>query len=112
MQPLIGDLQHEEFWVLYLNNNMKVVFKSQLSKGGISGTVVDLRMIFKMAFEHNATAIILVHNHPSGNNKPSDADFKVTNKIKIACNNLEISLVDHVIITQNNYYSFKDSDKL
>ncbi len=112
MKPLIGDLQHEEFWVLYLNNNMKVVFKSQLSKGGISGTVVDLRMIFKMAFEHNATAIILVHNHPSGNNKPSDADFKVTNKIKIACNNLEISLVDHVIITQNNYYSFKDSDKL
>ncbi len=112
MQPIIGDLQHEEFWVLYLNNNMKVVHKSQLSKGGITGTVVDIRMIFKMAFEHNATGIILAHNHPSGNNKPSNADFEVTNKIKIASNNLEVSLIDHLIITQNDYYSFKDDYKL
>ena len=112
MQPIIGDLQHEEFWVLYLNNDMKVVYKSQLSKGGITGTVVDIRMIFKLAFEHNATGIILAHNHPSGNYTPSDADFKVTNKIKTACKNLEINLIDHVIITQNNYYSFKDDDKL
>ena len=112
MQPIIGDLPHEEFWVLYLNNNLKIVFKSQLSKGGITGTVVDLRIIFKMAFQHNATAIVLVHNHPSGNNQPSNADLEVTKKIKVACQNLEINLVDHLIITQNNYYSFKDSSKL
>ena len=112
MQPIIGELPHEEFWVLYLNNNLKIVFKSQLSKGGITGTVVDLRIIFKMAFQHNATAIVLVHNHPSGNNQPSNADLEVTKKIKVACQNLEINLVDHLIITQNNYYSFKDSSKL
>ena len=112
MQPIIGDLQHEEFWVLYLNNDMKVVYKSQLSKGGITGTVVDIRMIFKLAFEHNATGIILAHNHPSGNYTPSDADFKVTNKIKTASKNLEISLIDHVIIAQNKYYSFKEDYKL
>lgn len=112
MQPIIGDLPHEEFWVLYLNNNMKVVHKTQLSKGGITGTVVDIRIIFKIAFEHNATGIIMAHNHPSGNNTPSKADFEVTNKIKIACQNLEISLIDHLIITQHNYYSFKDSDKI
>lgn len=112
MQPIIGDLFHEEFWVLYLNNNMKVVFKSQLSKGGLTATLVDIRMIFKMAFEHNAVSIILVHNHPSGAIKPSQADLDVTKKIKIAASHLEINLIDHLIITQNDYYSFKDDNNL
>lgn len=112
MQPLIGELAHEEFWVLYLNNNMKVVHKSQLSKGGITGTVVDMRLVFKLAFEKNATSIILAHNHPSGSLKPSAADFEVTKKIIFAAQTLDIAVVDHLIITEYDYYSFKDAEKL
>ena len=112
MQPIIGELPHEEFWVLYLNNNMKILHKCQLSKGGITGTVVDLRMIFKPVFEYSATAIILVHNHPSGKLIPSSADIEVTQKIKIAGQNLDIIVCDHLIISENDYYSFADSEKM
>lgn len=84
MQPIIGELPHEEFWVLYLNNSNKVIYKAQLSKGGITGTVVDIRIIFKIAFEHNATAIILSHNHPSGVLQPSEADKQITQKLRQA----------------------------
>lgn len=112
MQPLIGELAHEEFWVLFLNNNMKVLHKSQLSKGGLTGTVVDIRIIFKMAFENNATSIILVHNHPSGSLKPSEADIAVTKKINLAGNTLDILVLDHLIITENAYYSFKDEGRM
>ena len=84
MQPIIGDLEHEEFWVLYLNNSNKVLQKILLSKGGITGTLVDTRLIFKKAMEVGATSIILVHNHPSGTLKPSQADKRLTKKIKIA----------------------------
>ncbi|MDR6967871.1 DNA repair protein RadC [Flavobacterium arsenatis] len=108
MQPIIGELPHEEFWVLYLNNSNKVIYKSQLSKGGITGTVVDIRLIFKTAFEHNATAIILTHNHPSGVLQASDADKQITKKLKEAGNNLDINVLDHIIITEKGYYSFKD----
>ena len=93
-------------------NDMKVIYKSQLSKGGITGTVVDLRMIFKLAFEHNATNLVLAHNHPSGNLKPSEADIKITKKIKLAGENLDITICDHLIITENDYYSFKDDEKM
>lgn len=112
MQPLIGELAYEEFWVLFLNNSMKVLHKSQLSKGGITGTVVDVRLIFKLALEQNATSIILVHNHPSGSLQPSEADFEVTKKIKIAGKTLDISVIDHIIITETSYYSFKDETKI
>ena len=112
MQPLIGELAYEEFWVLFLNNSMKVLHKSQLSKGGITGTVVDVRLIFKLALEQNATSIILVHNHPSGSLQPSEADFEVTKKIKIAGKTLDISVIDHIIITETGYYSFKDEAKV
>lgn len=112
MQPLIGELAYEEFWVLFLNNSMKVLHKSQLSKGGITGTVVDVRLIFKLALEQNATSIILVHNHPSGSLQPSEADFEVTKKIKIAGKTLDISVIDHIIITETGYYSFKDEAKI
>ena len=84
MQPIIGELPHEEFWVLYLNNSNKVIYKTQLSKGGITGTVVDIRLIFKMAFEQNATGLILSHNHPSGKLIASEADLKITKRIKEA----------------------------
>ena len=112
MQPLIGELAYEEFWVLFLNNSMKVLRKSQLSKGGITGTLVDVRLIFKLALEQNATSIILVHNHPSGSLQPSETDFEVTKKIKIAGKTLDISVIDHIIITETSYYSFKDEAKI
>lgn len=112
MQPLIGELAYEEFWVLFLNNSMKVLHKAQLSKGGITGTVVDVRIMFKLALEQNATSIILVHNHPSGSLQPSEADFEVTKKIKIAGKTLDISVIDHIIITETSYYSFKDEAKI
>jgi len=108
MQPIIGELPHEEFWILYLNNSNKVIYKSQLSKGGITGTVVDVRLIFKTAFEYNATAIILTHNHPSGVLKASDADKQITSKLKDAGKNLDVNVLDHIIITENGYYSFRD----
>lgn len=109
MQPIIGELPHEEFWVLFLNNSNKVISKSQLSKGGITGTVVDIRMIFKMAFEQNATSIILTHNHPSGKLQASDADLQITKKLKAAGQQLDIPVLDHIIVTENGYYSFNDN---
>ncbi len=108
MQPIIGELPHEEFWVLYLNNSNKVIYKSQISKGGITGTVADTRIIFKMALEQNATSIILSHNHPSGNLTPSDADIQITKKLKLAAIQLEIKILDHIIITEKGYFSFND----
>jgi DNA repair protein RadC len=108
MQPIIGELPHEEFWVLYLNNSNKVIYKSQLSKGGITGTVVDVRLIFKTALENNATSIILTHNHPSGKLQASDADVAITKKLKLAGEQLDIKVLDHIIITETDYYSFQD----
>jgi len=108
MQPIIGELPHEEFWVLYLNNSNKVVHKCQLSKGGITGTIVDLRLIFKTALEHNAISVILTHNHPSGKLQASDADRDITKKLKIAGEQLDIKVLDHVIITEKGYLSFQD----
>lgn len=112
MQPLIGDLAYEEFWVLYLNNSNVVLQKSQLSKGGITETTVDIRLIFKIALEQNATGIILTHNHPSGKLQPSDSDFAITQQIKIAAQQLSIKLLDHIIVTEHNYYSFADENLL
>lgn len=108
MQPIIGELPHEEFWVLYLNNSNKVIYKSQLSKGGITGTVVDVRLIFKTALEQNAISVILSHNHPSGKLQASDADMEITKKLKIAGEQLDIKVLDHIIITENGYFSFRD----
>ncbi|MBA5792724.1 DNA repair protein RadC [Flavobacterium sp. xlx-214] len=108
MQPIIGDLPHEEFWCLLLNNSNKVIYKFQLSKGGLTQTVVDVRMLFKTALEHLATALILVHNHPSGQLSPSTADKDITFKIQEAGKSLDIKLLDHLIITQTSYVSFAD----
>jgi DNA repair protein RadC len=108
MHPIIGELAHEEFWVLYLNNSNKIIFKAQLSKGGITGTVVDVRIVFKIALEQNAVAIVLAHNHPSGKLQASEADIQVTKKIKNAGLQLEIPVLDHVIVTEHSYFSFAD----
>ncbi|MFE3872055.1 DNA repair protein RadC [Flavobacterium sp. ZS1P70] len=108
MQPIIGELPHEEFWIVYLNNSNKVISKSQLSKGGITGTLVDVRLVFKTALEMGATGLILCHNHPSGTLIPSEADKQITKKLKIAGDSLEIKVLDHLIIIEANYFSFVD----
>ena len=112
MQPLIGDLQHEEFWVLYLSNSNKVLQKKQLSIGGQTGTVVDIRLLLSKALEVGAVGIILSHNHPSGTLKPSDADLELTQRIKAAAATLEIKLLDHLIVTEKTYFSFADEGVL
>lgn len=112
MQPIIGDLGHEEFWILYLNNNNKVLDKLQLSKGGITGTLVDVRITLKKALELGAVSLILVHNHPSGNLKASEADKQLTQKLKIAGESLDIKVLDHVIVTEKLYLSFADEGLL
>jgi len=108
MQPIIGDLQHEEFWIIYLNNSNKVIQKNQLSKGGITGTLVDVRIVLKTALEFGATGLILAHNHPSGTLKPSEADKQITQKLKIAALSIDIKVLDHLIITEKAYFSFAD----
>ena len=108
MQPIIGELSHEEFWVLFLNNSNKVISKSQLSKGGITGTIVDVRLVFKLALESGATGLILCHNHPSGSLIPSSADKEITKKLKQAGDSLDVKVLDHLIITETKYYSFVD----
>jgi DNA repair protein RadC len=108
MQPIIGELPHEEFWIIYLNNSNKIISKSQLSKGGITGTLVDVRIVFKTALEMGATGLILCHNHPSGTLIPSDADKHITRKLKLAGDSLEIKVLDHLIVTEKNYFSFAD----
>ena len=105
---VLADLPHEEFWILMLNRANKVVAKKNVSKGGVSGTIADAKMIFKPALEKLASSIILCHNHPSGNLKPSDADIKLTSKLKAAGTSLDIPVLDHLIIGDNAYYSFAD----
>lgn len=108
MQPLLGELAHEEFWIIYLNNANKIISKFQLSKGGITGTLVDVRLVFKTALSLGAVGIILTHNHPSGTLKPSESDKQITQKLKIAGEQLDIKVLDHLIITETNYFSFSD----
>jgi DNA repair protein RadC len=110
MQPLIGELSHEEFWVLYLNNSNKVIQKYQLSKGGITGTLVDVRLVLKNALQLGATSLILSHNHPSGTLNPSEADKTITKKLKIASQTLDIKVLDHIIVTEKAYFSFADEN--
>ena len=110
MQPLIGALGHEEFWILYLNGANRVESKVQLSKGGMTATLVDVRLIFKLAMQHKATSIILCHNHPSGNLTPSEADKNLTRKIIQGGKLLDIKVVDHVIIAEQGHFSFVDEN--
>lgn len=112
MQPIIGDLPHEEFWVIYLNNSNKVIDRFQLSKGGITGTLVDVRLALKKALELGATSIILAHNHPSGALSPSSADKQLTQKLKTAGESLDIKILDHLIVTEKSYFSFADEGLL
>ncbi|MGB7786996.1 MAG: DNA repair protein RadC [Salinimicrobium sp.] len=112
MQPEIGELPHEEFWIIYLNNYNKVIEKYPLSKGGITGTLVDVRLALKKALELGATSLILAHNHPSGNLQPSNSDKQLTQKLKTAGESLDIKILDHIIVTEKSYFSFADEGLL
>ncbi len=108
MKPVMMDLPHEEFWLLILNRANQVTKKELISRGGVSGTVVDTKIIFKTAVENYASSIIICHNHPSGNLNPSEADLKITKNIKDAGKIMEIPLLDHIIVSEKGFYSFAD----
>ena len=108
LAPQLKDLQLEEFWVLLLNRNNRVIAEKLVSQGGVSGTVVDPKIIFKLALDHLASAIILCHNHPSGNLQPSQQDIDITRKIVTAGVAIEIKVLDHLIVAQEGYFSFAD----
>ena len=107
-KPMLTDLPHEEFWILLLNRANKVIKPTRISQGGVSGTIADTKMIFLSVVESLASSIILCHNHPSGNLKPSNADISLTSKLKEAGKLLEIPVLDHIIFSDNGYYSFAD----
>lgn len=109
---LLSDLSHEEFWVLYLNRSNKIVSRQRISQGGISGTITDVRLIMKTAIEVLSSSIVVCHNHPSGNREPSEADIRITGKIKEAAAFFDITLLDHIIVTDSGYYSFADNGSL
>ena len=108
LRPYLSDLSHEEFWIILLNRANEVIKCEKISSGGVSGTVADPKIIFKYALENLASAMILSHNHPSGNLSPSQADRDLTKKLKAAGNNLDIPVLDHLIFTDKTYFSFAD----
>jgi DNA repair protein RadC len=112
LRSSIGDLPYEEFWIILLNKANKVIRKCSISEGGVSGTVVDPKKIFKIALDNHASSIILGHNHPSGNIQPSEADQKITKKIKEAGMMLDVAVLDHLIIGDDRFYSFADEGSL
>ncbi|MGD0582235.1 MAG: DNA repair protein RadC [Bacteroidales bacterium] len=110
--PLVSDLPHEEFWILFLNRSNKVMNRMKLSQGGVSGTVTDVRIVMKKAIENLASGIIVCHNHPSGNLNPSESDTRITQKIKEAGALMDIQLLDHLIVSDKDFYSFADNGLL
>ncbi|MGI9545711.1 MAG: RadC family protein [Flavobacteriaceae bacterium] len=107
--PFLADLPHEEFWIVYLNNSNRVLHSAQLSKGGITGTIVDVRLVIKKALHLGAVSLILAHNHPSGTLIPSQADKEITQKLIKAANAMEMKVLDHLIISQDSFFSFADN---
>lgn len=110
--PLLGDLNHEEFWIMLLDRGNKILDGFKISQGGISGTVIDVRLILKSALEKSTSAIILCHNHPSGTMQASDSDLKITRKIRDAAKLMDIAVLDHIIIGHNQYLSLADEGML
>ena len=110
--PSLCDLYHEEFWILLLNRSNRIIDKTRISQGGVSETVVDNKLILKEAITHLASGIILCHNHPSGNLRPSKSDDLITKKIKDGAKLLDILVLDHIIICNNKYYSYADEGRL
>lgn len=112
IRPLIGDLSYEEFHVIFLNRQNKILCSKKLSQGGMTGTVIDVRLVLISALEKRATSLIFCHNHPSGNLEPSDADKKITRQLKDAAALMEIPVIDHLIVTQSGFFSFADEGML
>lgn len=107
-RPMIGFLSHEEFWAIYLNNNLNIIKKERISIGNLTSTIVDIKRIIKLGIDLRATRLIIVHNHPSGNLTPSKDDMKITDRISKAASTFEITLEDHIIVSNNGYFSFAD----
>lgn len=112
ISPYLHDLHHEEFWAIYLSRNNTVIHHAKIGQGGISATVADIRIILKFAIENLASGIIICHNHPSGNLNPSNNDISLTQKLKEAARLMDINLIDHIIYTENQYFSFSDKSML
>lgn len=112
MHPVIGNLPHEEIWALMLNRRNQVIKRYQASKGGISASVFDIKLIIKHAILENASSLILCHNHPSGNTTPSTEDNFITERCKQACDAMEIKMFDHIIVSAESYYSYNDHDNI
>ena len=110
--PMLRDKEYEEFWILMLNRNNKIIKPYRAGDGGISQTVADPKRIFKAALENNASNLLLCHNHPSGNLQPSPADISLTDKLVAAGKNLDINVIDHIIVTEESYYSFADEGRI
>jgi len=110
--PYLRDLNHEEFWVIALNRRLRVVASKRISIGGISETIVDVRLILRFGIENNASNLVIAHNHPSGNLNPSESDMRLTNDIKQAAKYMNMPLADHIIVADSGYFSFADSGKL
>lgn len=111
-EPVLQDLKHEEFWIVFLNASNRVIDMKRLNQGGLRKTVVDVTMLLRMALEKSAMSIAVAHNHPSGLLEPSREDEFITKNIKKGCDAIDIELVDHIIITEEGYYSFADKGKL
>lgn len=111
-EPILLDLNHEEFWVAFMNGANKVLDTKRLTQGGMRQTVVDVPMLLRMGLERSSHAIAVAHNHPSGENYPSKEDLSITQKIKTGCEAVGIRLLDHIIIAGGKYYSFADEGKL
>lgn len=112
MKPLLSDLYHEEFYVILLSRGNAIIACENISRGGISGTVVDGKIIFKKALDHKASSIVLVHNHPSGNLYPSEQDIRLTKKLVSFGQFIDLPVLDHLIFTDNGYFSFSDQGKM
>ncbi len=112
LYPFVSDLQHEEFWVVFVDRGNRILGVENVSKGGVDGTLADARLIFRPALQHLASGVILCHNHPSGNVNPSQDDIDLTRKLRIAGKSLEIPVLDHIIIGNADFYSFADNGML
>lgn len=110
--PIMEDLNHEEFWIVFLNGANKVMETKNLTKGGMRQTVVDVPMLLRLALEKSAHAVAVAHNHPSGETNPSREDLGITQKIKNGCEAIGVRFLDHIIIAGRSYYSFADEGKM
>lgn len=110
--PVLCDLPHEEVWIALLNRQNQVISLHKIGQGGLDGSIADIRLIVKLALETNASALLLAHNHPSGNTAPSTADTTLTKRVKDGCNLFDIKLLDHIIVAHNRKYSFADEGML